>query len=211
MRTFTDSLPAILPPNATHLERDLLKVAPFDNILDPAIPLVIIQKGNTTGLAVSFNPTIWPWLDIEYGLRQFSEFLPDGPTRIQQGLKFLATIGTPAAMIQAMTWIGFNVQIIEEDEPTIHFAEYQLVLDRAPVNKGELCKLIRLARIAQPTRSRLRRIIYQWDLPRMELDDTALDESNVDNYSGLWLDDLYPCGDQVTEAWISTTPRKIFG
>jgi len=208
-RTGTDSLVNILPHNSTKLERDVLRVAPFDNVLEPAFVAITGGRGNLVGTprhafgsefvapANDYTLTdllgnVAPWLCIEYGVDQFAEFLPDPIERLAKGLTLQGLIGTPAGMALAMELLGLAVTIVEEDAPTIHFPEYQIRLDAIPVDTlAGIQRILRLARIMQPVRSRLRRLICGWDQPRLLLDNSPFG-SLLSDYSGLYLDKVMP-------------------
>lgn len=171
----------------------MLRIAPFQRALNPEILKVNTFK------RIDIPDNILPWLDIEYGLSRLAEFVPDARTRLVQGLLFNREIGTKAAVQRASSWLGLDVDLWEEPEPTIHFPEYQLkLLSEIPVGWEQLlCKLWRLLKIAQPLRSRFKRVFNDyWNLPHFVLDSSQWGDL-LSTYSGVPLDGYNkacPCG-----------------
>lgn len=188
-----DSTAKLLPPNSSEFERNLLRILPFQWRLSPEVVKVNTFK------RVAIPDNILPWLDIEYGLCRLAEFVPDARTRLAQGLLFNREIGTKAAIQRAAGWLGLNVDLWEEPTPTIHFSEYQLeLLSAIPVGWEQLlCKLYRALKIAQPLRSRFKRVFNaKWNIPHFVLDSSQWGDL-LSTYSGVPLDGYdksCPCG-----------------
>jgi hypothetical protein len=126
---------------------------------------------------------------VEYGVNYLSEILPDVSDRITGGIRLNRIAGTPAAIILIGRWINFPaLKIIEEHEPTIHFPEYQLDLGRYP-SLAEVQTLVRSMRFGEPIRSRLRRVLYNYDVGRYILDSSRYGDI-LSDYSGVRIDDL---------------------
>lgn len=187
-RTQLDNLWRLLPWNATDLERDLLAVSGFDNVLTPLLPPLNTFK------YVDIPDDVVPWLLIEYGLNIFSPYLEDPRELLTEGLLINREKGTAAAIVRAMGWLGFTATVREEIKPGIHFPEYQIQLDRVPTD-AELCRICHLAELVQPLRSRLRRIFHGKDIGPFILDQTIFGEGLLSHYSGVNIRDLGLCPD----------------
>lgn len=195
-RTPTDELWKVLPRNATTLERDLLRITPFDGILQPAIPSIILSKHTVI-------PDNWlPWLILEYGLGRLQEFIPDARQLVQEGLLFNRRIGTASAITQAAGWLDMEVELWEEPEHGLHFAEFQLKLISSVPSWTELiCKLGRAIDIAKPARGRFRRLYNdRWNIDSFVLDNSQWGDI-LDNYSGVWGPEIGLCGGR--QLWVS--------
>lgn len=183
-----DEVWKLLPSNSTPLERDVLKIVPFQHTLMPTIPLLNTFK------RIDIPDQFLPWLDIEYGLARLSEFLPDARERLEEGLLFNREIGTAAAILRAAGWLDLDVELWEEPEPTVHFAEFQLKLISEIPSVDLFCVLARAMKIAKPARSRFRRIYNPtWDVRHFVLDSSDWGDL-LSDYSGARLDDRNPCG-----------------
>lgn len=232
-RNSFDQLHKLLPISATRLERDLLRITPFDAILQPAIPLINTSKR----LAIPAN---WvPWLIVEYGLGRLQEVIAAvsvirtplvdesgnsildeagnpiygtelgtmSPTDfIEQGLVFNRLIGTPGAIGMIFDWRGIEAVLVEEQEPGIHFAEFQVKLISSPPNDPEeICLLGKGLDIAKPARGRFRRIFNDaWDIGRFILDESDWGDL-LDNYSGVYGPEIGLCNDR--QLWVSLGQR----
>lgn len=217
-RTGTDQLWRILPPSATDLERDVCAVAPFDHVLGPFVPKINTAKHVTGerlfdetgepvvdeyGNLIFAEPPIYPaddwlpWLHLEYGISDLAPYLPDPRELLVEGLAFNRERGTAAGMKRAMRWLGYEnagVREREHNRASIHFAEYQILLGEVPVTVEELCTILRVARIAQPVRGRLRRVLHGWDRSHFVLDESRWG-ARLDHYSGVRVNSLVDCLD----------------
>jgi hypothetical protein len=108
---------------------------------------------------------------------------------------FNREIGTASALLRAAGWLDLEVEVWEEPDPTIHFSEYQLeLLSEVPMDLRILCKMVRAAKIAQPARTRFRRIFNkEWNVGRFMLDSSDWGDL-LSNYSGTLFDNRMPCG-----------------
>lgn len=191
-----DSANRLLPTNSSPLEIALAKAMPFDAPLHAFAPLITSAK-------LADMPDSWlPWLVIEYGLSDLSEFFPDQRELIVEGLKLRTLRGTPAGAELALSWIGYpDAKVYEDPTPGLHFSEWEIDLGRVPRDLTDLCKIAKLARIVQPVRSRLRRVFHGYDVRKFVLDES--DWGNLlSHYSGVWVDDLSPCA-KPTGLWAS--------
>jgi hypothetical protein len=248
MRTIFDVLPTILPPNSTKLEKDLLSIAPFDGILDPAVKDARFAKGYWRGWKyqsdvrelpardedgnfiadfdgpgfvldgdgkpvldqnneyvlddtwprrlLPINDTFYPSIELESGSFRLLPFIEDPQQRILAAYFLRDKAGTPLAVKKSLEWINFpGTHIVEETAPTVHFPEYQLILTRAP-SVTEVGSIVNVVLVSQPLRSRLRRLVFGWDIPKLVLDESPW-EDIWDSYSGETVTQLDSCPQAV--------------
>ena len=190
MPRISDGLYKVLPVSATELERALCKLVPFDNILDPVIPKLTTNKlGTAEGSHIPDD--YLPWLILEYGISWIQDYIADNRTCVSEGLLINRTLGTRAAVRQAMGWIGHDsVTIFTEPELTVHFPEWQIDPGVVIGSLSDIFKMWKLGTQVQPARSRFRRIFNGLNIPVFRLDYGYLDDALLDQYSGIRFDSL---------------------
>ena len=136
---------SLLPYNATKFEKALEQAIKYN--VDPNVlaGFKFETTGNNINLALSW----------EYSLSQIN--IDNFRERVIQGLKFHRLKGTLYSLRQAFSWYGFDNIKIEEEEPGEHFAEFQIGVDEIP-NNLEVEKIVSIAELAAPLRSRLSRM-----------------------------------------------------
>ena len=179
----------LLPPNSTLLERQLLQTMAHGIALDTDI---------ITG--VKFDAPD-EWLDaliFEYGLAELSPYITDKRQLIKDGIAWQRIRGTPQSLHNALSWINVTTAIKEPPPsneldvelaaidyiPHKHFAEYDLHPHELP-NSQQICQIVHLALLAQPKRSRLWRLIFDYDRSVLRLDEGTLDDELLDDDSGI--------------------------
>lgn len=154
----SDKTHELLPRGTPALMRDVLKALPFDSTIDPA-------TDDVRGLKWPNPPASFlPWLLREYSLTQFSKYVPDAATLYEQGRLLNQVKGTPKAVRIVAGWFGFNDIIIRTRGPGVHFAEFELGLDRLPDKPTDLCDLLDAIKRVIPLRSRFRRVWHGHDI-----------------------------------------------
>lgn len=195
-RNWSDDCWQLLPRNSSPLERDILRTAPFLNLLDAPADSLAAAKW------VNIDPSLLPYLVMEYGLGSFLAFQPDMAQLIVEGLAIQKIRGTPEAMRLAMLWLGLDVAVIEE-QAGLHFAEYQLDIGELLLNRDLVVQIATLAKLVQPLRCRLRRLVNGWDVPMLRYDrGLTWDNTNWDNYSGVYAPTVM--GADAPPVWLST-------
>jgi P2-related tail formation protein len=169
----TVSLYDLLPPNATQLERDLSRSTSSLERAGGPVPVVRTAK------RLDIPDGVVPWLVFEYGLGELLPYLPDQRQAIAEGVLWQRIRGTPAALDQALGWIGLPGAYVDESEGgSARWAEYQIGLE-APVQGEEiLLRILGVAGVSQPQRSRLQRVFSVYDYRRFILDDSLLSEGS---------------------------------
>ena len=135
----------LLPYNATKLERTIEHAIKYD--IDTSI--LSGFKFKTTGDNINMA------LSWEYSLSPIN--IDDFRIRVIEGLKFHRLQGTVYSLRQAFSWYGFTNIKIEEEIPGEHFAEFQVGVEEIP-NNLDIEKIISVAELAAPLRSRLSRM-----------------------------------------------------
>lgn len=185
-----DSTPDLLPRSATKLEHDVLKVTPFDGVLNVAVnDLLAVIKTQP--------PEDWlSWFLVENSLVPFTAYFDNPERLLEEGRRLNRIKGTPAAIEMVAGWLGFpGAKVWEEPTPTIHFPEFQLELDRVPDNLEILCALVEAINRVKPLRGRFRRVFFGHNVEMLYLDEergTILDDHILDDYSGINLQDITP-------------------
>lgn len=195
-RTATDTLYKILPLSSTGLEKDLLRIVPFDGVLNPVIPLINTFKRE------DIPDAIVPWLIVEYGLGRLQQFVLNPRDLITEGLEFNRLIGTPAAISKVFDWFGIEAELVEATVPGLHFAEFQVkLISPATLTQEQLCLLAKALDIAKPARGRFRRIFNDaWNVGSFILDESDWG-TLLDNYSGVYGPEIGLCDDR--QLWVS--------
>lgn len=173
----------LLPPNSTQLERDLVRSLNAIPRLAPFIQALRLAKVQTRGIP----PTVLPWLVLELGLDEISDYHPDLETTLEKGVPWQWIRGTPQAIIDAVGWTGATATLDESDSQGgfYRWSEYQLALD-APVGEAALPQLARAAIISSPARSPLQRIFSFYDARRFVLSGSSLSGGDIlSDHSGV--------------------------
>lgn len=171
---------SLLPPNATPLALALESVLALDGRL-PGIEAMTRAK-------LDAAPSYVPWLMWEYGLGELQPYLPDPREAIRQGLAWQRLRGTPAGLLTALGWIGFDGAAIEEAGPGPFFGHVQLDPGAAP-GPADVRRIVGVAGLALPARAHLVRLYHGYDHRPVVLDvGPAVDDGLLDDDSGVDLD-----------------------
>lgn len=150
----------LLPPNATQLERDLSRATSSLERVGEPVPIIRTAK------RVDIPDSVLPWLIYEYGLSEILPFINnDQRYALEVGIEWQRIRGTPESLRIALGWIGVDAFIDESESGTERWAEYQLRLSAA-AEDATIDKIVAIAELSQPTRSRLLRIYAGCDYRR---------------------------------------------
>lgn len=168
-------LALLLPPNASELERNLVRTAPRAG-LDTAADA-------PANIASTMPATFQPWLAAEWNLAQFSLHFASNAELIAAGLPWLLERGSAASVVRALSWLAYDNVTLEEDEFLVH------------IDPGTTAAALDLARIRQvvnasiPAHSRFYRLYHGLDLRAGRFDATSFDQCLFDDDSGIWSGD----------------------
>jgi P2-related tail formation protein len=170
----------LLPPNATTLERDLSRVT--SSLVRAAAPVPTIRTAKRTDIPDS----VVPWLVFEYGLAEILPYLSDQRAAIADGVDWQRIRGTPAAILQALGWLGLDGEVDESEGGSYRWAEFQIGLDAPTTGEAIISQIAALAQLSAPVRSRLQRIYAVYDFRRFMLDDSLLSDGAIlSDHSGV--------------------------
>lgn len=166
---------SLLPYNATKFEKDVESAITYQIDASGLAGFKFNDYGN---LRLSL---IW-----EYSLAQVN--IDDLKTKITEGLKFHRLAGTPYSLRLALSWYDLKDITIEEGEPGVHFAEFQIGFDEIP-DSVTVQTIVDVASLAKPLRSRLSRMYTpDYDIRRFILDDSPWGNL-LDDDSGIFFQD----------------------
>jgi hypothetical protein len=101
----------LLPRNATGFEKAVSFASDVHDRIDTA------GLANMRGFKFVNTPTpFYPFIAYEYGLGEISSYFNDYPTLIDEGIHWQRVRGTPAAIERAMSWIGYDETVLEDDK-----------------------------------------------------------------------------------------------
>lgn len=165
-----DSLPLLLPNNATTLERDVLSLPPFDSILVPAAKLM-----PSTGFT-HMPPEFLLWYVVEYGLAPLLPFFDNVQALYDVGQELMRYRGKAHSLELAASIIGYDISIWEEPLPSVHFPEFQAHINSSILTPYSLHRLRQVVNFAKPVRGRFRRVFKGLDDRQMVWDDSGWGE-----------------------------------
>lgn len=170
----------LLPPNATTLERDFSRSTSSLQRAERPVPLVRTAK------RIDIPDSVIPWLIYEYGLGEILPYITDQRQAVADGVLWQRIRGTPEAVRIALQWVGV-VGLIEEPEGgTDRWAEYMLGLSKAVLDDELIDRIVGVATISSPVRSRLQRIYAIYDFRRAVYDECSWDDGSIyDDHSGV--------------------------
>ncbi|SFU79631.1 phage tail protein [Pseudoduganella namucuonensis] len=164
----------LLPSNGTPLERALARAASraaLDTLADAPAGL---RHTRPAGVA--------PWQAAEWRLAEFARYFGGTEELIAQGLPWLRQRGSAASVKRALSWIGFDAAVGEDDP--------HLQLDPGAADApARLADIRHLAEASLPAHVRLYRLYHGYDLRRARLSGaTAMDAAMLSDDSGVWRD-----------------------
>lgn len=169
----------LLPPNATTLERDFSRSTSSLERIGAPVPTIRTAKRR------NIPDSVVPWLVFEYGLAEILPYVADQRTALELGIPWQRVRGTPESITLALDWIGVDGEVAESEGGSYRWAEYQLGL-AAPTSDDELIdRIVAVAALSSPVRSRLQRIFSVYDHRRFVLDFSLLsDGSPLSDHTG---------------------------
>lgn len=129
------------------------------------------------------------WLVWEYGLEALLPYLADGREAIAKGLPWSRIKGTPASVIEALSWLGLDAAVEEEEADSAHWPEYMIDPGEVPGPGARLPDAVALAGLSAPVGTILSRLYHGYDVRRFKLDGSAWGDL-LSDYSGVTDDDM---------------------
>lgn len=133
-------------------------------------------------------PSFLPYLVYEYGLGMLTPYVTNVYDVIDAGVRWHRLRGTYAGVAQGLSFVGVTATV----EPAWHGRAWwnsaQLRLPSLPANDAPLLGNIEgITGLSLPFRSDFRRGVFEYDIPPAESDGTMLDESHIEEESGIRL------------------------
>lgn len=177
----------LLPPNATQLERDLSRS--ISSLVRTEQPVPVIR----TAKRIDTPESVIPWLIYEYGLGELLPYITDRQQAIKDGVLWQRIRGTPESVRVALGWIGIEGVIEEPEGGTARWAEYMLGLANPAENEATIDRIVGVAKISSPVRSRLQRIYAGYDFRRAVYDNCSWSDGSIySDHSGVRLRPDWP-------------------
>ncbi|WP_162375475.1 phage tail protein [Ancylobacter sp. TS-1] len=175
---------ALLPTSAHVFERTLARAVDPTDVLGPSIDAL-------HGLKIN-NPTasMLPYLVYEYGLGMLSPYLPNLYDLIGEGVDWERVRGTPAAVHQALGWIGYSASIEYAPPRRRYWNTAQLQLGRLRNDEADLAGIDGLTWLSIPLRSDLWRVWHGHDVRPLEYGWTSWGNGYYGDDSGVRLDGI---------------------
>ena len=163
----------LLPPNATTLEKAVDQTAPHWDATAQAFPLP--RQGTPEAVK--------PWLAAELQLAPFARYFATTDELLAAGGAWLLVRGTAAAVLLALSWVGFAGATVDQSGPYLH-----LNLGR-PATAAEIDRIAHVVRESVPAHVRFWRVYWGHDRRPLRLDaGQPLDTAQLDGSSGGWVD-----------------------
>ena len=163
----------LLPPNATTLEKAVDQTAPHWDATAQAFPLP--RQGTPEAVK--------PWLAAELQLAPFARYFATTDELLAAGGAWLLVRGTAAAVLLALSWVGFAGATVDQSGPYLH-----LNLGR-PATAAEIDRIAHVVRESVPAHVRFWRVYWGHDRRPLRLDaGQPLDTAQLDGSSGVWVD-----------------------
>ncbi|MFC5509266.1 phage tail protein [Bosea massiliensis] len=173
--------PHLLPDNARPLEIALsLATALGPDIDEAVVELRGIKLRNPP-------PSYLPYLIYEYGLGELTPYLPNLYELIEDGIDWQRIRGTPAAVAQALGWIGYEGEIEDPSIRRWRWNLFQLALDRVRDDEIDLGRIEGVAQLSVPVRSYFWRGYHGYDVRNLEFGWKRWGDSIWGGYSGVRL------------------------
>ncbi|TRX75276.1 phage tail protein [Pseudomonas mangiferae] len=184
---------ALLPPNATPLERAVAAVG-----LGELEVLADLPAGVQNELPAGFAPV----LAAQYFLAQFADYFGDAKALLDAGLPWLRERGTDAAVVRALSWIEISTAV-EEDGALLHLDPGT---PRAPARLDDIRRLIDAS---IPAHVRFYRLFHGYDLRHARLDRGRWDGCLLDDDSGVVIDGLKVSFGERIALELAPPPRRV--
>lgn len=173
----------ILPQNATRIEVALAEALDYHPVMGPGI------SGLRSFKFVTPNESVLPWLIVEYGLGPVTPYLPTMQAVILAGLRWTKVKGTPRAVAEALSWIGYSYdELYEAPTRRARWHLYELDIGRFwDAETPDLDRIEAVVRLSQPVRSEFWRGFEYHNVRGVDWDHSVVDDSLWDDDSGVRL------------------------
>lgn len=153
----------LLPDSASTLERDLSRSISVLPRIESFVPPITSQKLTDIPDSVVLH------LIYERGLGEILPYFVDSRDALEQGVAWQRIRGTPQSLITALTWIGITATIDEFNAGLDRWMFFELDLGVNFLTDDQFRKVLAIAEIAKPIRSRLDRIYGAYNFRRFRL------------------------------------------
>ena len=168
---------ALLPPNASRLQRDVLTANQVDDAINAGIDTLATLKHLPPD-------TFLDWLIWEYGLEEISPYLMDKRQAITNGLLWQRIRGTPESLRVGLSWIDFDSATLEEFGPGVNSHRFMLESGRIP-QSAEILDIIGISSLSAPVANRLWRVWHDYDIRALKLSQHRLGDALLSDASGV--------------------------
>ncbi|TIV59970.1 phage tail protein [Mesorhizobium sp.] len=197
----------LLPNNASPFERALSmsldRTPDFGAIID-----------SIAGLKYGIIPAAFsPWVVAEYGLGPISEYFESDADIIAAGIPWQRVRGTPAAVLAALSWLGYTSPSIEDqNERRRKWNRYQVAMGLVPEAELPVLRDAEyLVGISDPARSAFIRGWHGYNVRALEWSEQKWGESLWGDDSGIRLDGgtvKWSHGEDLTASIVATSEER---
>lgn len=172
----------LLPNVASQREKAISEAGDLYLRLGPSIDAL-------HGLKLNNPPASFlPYLVWEYGLGMLSPYLPNLYDLLEEGIDWERVRGHPAAVDQALGWIGYSATLEYAPPRRRWWNHIQLGLDHVRDDEADLPRIDGLTWLSLPLRSDFWRAYCGYDVRALEGDENRADETIWDDDSGVVID-----------------------
>jgi hypothetical protein len=148
----------LLPDGASQFEQSVSLATAQDVRLVDAVTSIRTAK------LVSPPATFLPFLVYEYGLGMLTPYVADPIQIISGGIAWERIRGTPAALAQGLSWVGYSAVIVEAAPRRLRWNLFSLALDRARDNEDiDLGRIAGISALSVCARSQFVRGFFGYD------------------------------------------------
>jgi hypothetical protein len=133
-------------------------------------------------------PQFLPWLIWQYGLGELTPYVPTLNQLIDEGVQWQRVRGTPSAIYQGLSWIGYAGTIEEAAARRRRWNRFQLYLSRVRDNDlPDLARIDGIVSLSPPIRSKFSRGFRGYDIRAAETSYQRTSASLTSDHSGVYL------------------------
>lgn len=171
------ALSDLLPSNSTVFERAFANTAPRQ--------IIEVEIDRLHDLRSSPPEQFIPWVLSEYGIADIATYFDSYAEALAAGRQWLLVRGMPKALKISLGWIGFPEPTLEAD------GGWRIHVDPGSASAVEnLAALSHLFNRSVYTHVQLYRLYHQYDIRHAVLDRSRLDDSMLDDDSGVEVDGI---------------------
>lgn len=171
------ALSDLLPSNSTVFERAFANTAPRQ--------IIEVEIDRLHDLRSSPPEQFIPWVLSEYGIADLATYFDSYAEALAAGRQWLLVRGMPKAVKISLGWIGFPEPTLEAD------GGWRIHVDPGSASAVEnLAALSHLFNRSVYTHVQLYRLYHQYDIRHAVLDRSRLDDSMLDDDSGIEIDGI---------------------